>query len=71
MKPVTYVNFNERGLKPIVDELAKKHKQNVISVKASNIAKREDGFMLKTAMMTLESGQKIEIKIKANGAIYR
>ena len=71
MKPVTYVNFNERGLQPIVDELDKKHQQKVVGIKAPNMAKREDGFMLKTAMFTFESGQKLEIKIKANGSIYQ
>lgn len=67
---IGFVNFNERGLKPLADEL-KKHGQVVADIKASNIPKREDGFQVKSAMLTFESGQKIEIKIKANGSIFQ
>lgn len=67
---ISFVNFNERGLKPLVAEL-EKHDQAVASIKATNLPKREDGFQIKSAMLTFESGQKIEIKIKANGSIFQ
>jgi len=67
---ISYVNFNERGLAPLVDEL-KKHDQVVAGIKATNLPKREDGVAVKSALFTLESGQKLEIKIKANGSIFQ
>ncbi len=70
MKQINFVNFNERGLQPLVDEL-KKHDQEVASIKATNMPKREDGFSVKAALFTLESGQKLEVKIKANGSIFQ
>jgi chromosome segregation ATPase len=70
MKKISFDNFNERGLKPLADEL-KKHDQNVASIKATNVPKREDGFQIKSAMFTFDSGQKLEIKIKADGSIYQ
>lgn len=70
MNKISYVNFNEAGLKPIIDGL-RRRKQKVVSVKATNIPKREDGFLVKTAMLAFESGQKLEIKIKANGSIFQ
>ncbi|MFH1984768.1 MAG: hypothetical protein ABIL58_23250 [Pseudomonadota bacterium] len=71
MQKISYVNFNERGLKPIIDEIEKKHGMKVATVKAPNMPRREDGFSIKTAMINMESGQKLEIKIKANGSIYQ
>lgn len=70
LREISFDNFNERGLNPLVDEL-KKHDQNVAAIKATNLPKREDGFQIKSAMLTFESGQKLEIKIKADGSIFQ
>jgi hypothetical protein len=71
MKTIGFVNFNPKGLKPLTDELEKKHKLPVVDVKAPNMPKREDGFQVKTATFTFESGQKMVLKIKANGTIFQ
>lgn len=70
MNKISFVNFHERGLKPITDALSREG-QKVAGVKATNMPKREVGFQIKSAMITLESGQKLEIKIKANGSIFQ
>jgi vacuolar-type H+-ATPase subunit I/STV1 len=70
MKKISFVNFNPRGIKPLSDEF-KKHKLPVADVAATNIPKREDGFQIKTATLTFESGQKLMVKIKANGSIFQ
>ena len=71
MKKISFVNFNERGLKPLTDELERKHQLPAIDIKATNMPKREDGFQIKTATLTFESGQKLVIKIKSNGSIFQ
>jgi len=70
MNKISFVNFNPNGLEPLVKEL-KKNKLLVLDLVASNIPKREDGFQIKTATITFESGQKLAIKIKANGSIFQ
>lgn len=71
MNKISFVNFNSKGLKPLMDELKKKHQLPVLDVAATNMPKREDGFQIKVATLTFESGQKLAIKIKANGSIFQ
>ena len=71
MRKISFVNFNPKGLKPLVDQLKKKHELRVVDVTATNMPKREDGFQIKAATFTFESGQKLAIKIKANGSIFQ
>lgn len=67
---VSYVNFYEKALDPIVKAFVQ-NKLPVESVKATNIAKRENGISVKEAIVTFESGQKLSFKIKADGTVFQ
>jgi len=71
MDKINFTNFNEKGLSPITDALTQKHGQVIAKVDAPNMPKREDGFSVKTATITFESGQKLVLKIKGNGSIFQ
>jgi hypothetical protein len=71
MNKISFVNFNPKGLKPLVDQFKKNYELPVADIAATNMPKREDGFQIKAATLTFESGQKLAIKIKANGSIFQ
>jgi predicted nuclease with TOPRIM domain len=70
MIKIDFARFNEIGLKPIIKAFEKAGLP-VSSVDAKNIAKRESGFLCKTAIFQFESGQKLHLKAKANGSIFQ
>lgn len=67
---IGFVNFNEVGLKPLSDAFGKKGLA-VAQIKAPNIAKREAGQQVKRAQLIFETGQKLELAIKASGSIFQ
>lgn len=70
MIKIDFEKFNEIGLKPIIKEFEKEGLP-VAGVEGSNVAKRESGFLCKTAIFEFESGQKLHLKAKADGGIFQ
>ena len=71
-----FEEFNERGLKKVlrgleIKGLELKKDQGRFVVDATNKARREMGYLVKTATIHTESGQKIMVKAKADGSIYQ
>ena len=62
--------FNAQGLRSLV-RAVEKYGSKVTDIAANNVAKRESGFPVKTATLTMDSGQKVQIKIKADGGIFQ
>ncbi len=62
--------MTESGLKPLIKKF-ESHKLKVVSVDANNRAKRESGFLVKTAVLEFESGQKVTVRVKADGTVFQ
>jgi glucan-binding YG repeat protein len=67
---IDYVNFHEKMLDPIVKAFGN-NKLAVVNVKASNMAKRENGVAIKEAQFEFKSGQKLVLKVKADGGVFQ
>ena len=67
---IDFDKFDEKGLKPLTSML-KKHELEVAKIDATNRAKRDSGFQIKTATLTFMSGQKLALKIKADGDVFQ
>ena len=68
--------FNEQGLKAMLRQLEREGLElakdgNRYLVDATNKPRREMGYLVKTATIHTESGQKIMVKAKADGSIYQ
>ena len=70
MIKIDFDKFNEAGLKGILKQFEKENLP-VESVEATNKAKRELGFLVKSATFNFESGQKLLLKAKAGGSIFQ
>jgi len=67
---IDFDKFNKAGLKTIL----KKFETDglpVDDIEATNKAKRESGFLIKTATLVFSSGQKLMVKAKAGGGIFQ
>jgi hypothetical protein len=67
---VAFDQFDKRGLKSVLDAF-KKANMGVAATVADNKPKREAGYQVKTATLTLDSGQVVVLKIKAEGSLYQ
>lgn len=67
---IDFEKFNKTGLKPIIDKMEKLGLA-VANVEADNKGKRESGFLVKSATLAFESGQKLLLKAKAGGSIFQ
>jgi hypothetical protein len=65
-----FKNFNEKGLKKVLNAF-KKQQLPIKEVVANNRPKRESGYQVKAATLHFESGQKLLLKAKANGSIFQ
>jgi hypothetical protein len=65
-----YDKFDKKGLEKVSKQFDKESLP-VAEVKGDNKPKRENGFQVKTALITFESGQKLEVKAKADGGIFQ
>ena len=70
LEKISFVNFHEKGLDPLIT-MFNLGGVEVDTLKSNNIAKRESGVSVKTADVTFKSGQKLQLKIKANGTIFQ
>ena len=70
MIQIDFEKFNKPGLKPILEKFNQAGLP-VADVEATNKAKRESGFLVKSALITFESGQKLLVKAKAGGSIFQ
>lgn len=62
--------FDKAGLKDLLAAF-KKAGHPVKDVSATNRPKREMGFQVKTAVLEFDDGQKLQLKMKANGSIFQ
>lgn len=70
MIKIDFDKFNEAGLKDILKQFEKEDLP-VDSVEATNKAKRDMGFLVKSATFIFKSGQKLLLKAKAGGSIFQ
>jgi len=70
MISIDFKNFNERGLKKVINAFEKQD-LHIKEVVANNRPKRESGYQTKAATLHFESGQKLLLKAKANGSIFQ
>lgn len=62
--------LTESGLRPLIKKFAK-WKCPVSAVDAPNQAKRESGSLVKTFTLTFEDGQKMLVRVKADGTVFQ
>lgn len=67
---IDFEKFDKAGLKPVLKKFETAGIP-VEDVEATNKAKRESGFLMKTATLVFASGQKITVKIKAGGGVFQ
>lgn len=65
-----FETLTEAGLKPLLKKFAT-WKCPVASVDAPNKAKRESGFLVKNFTLTFEDGQKMLVRVKADGTVFQ
>ncbi len=70
MLTIDFNKFDKKGMKKVLD-LFDKAALPVSDVEANNKATREAGYSIKQATITLESGQVLVLKIKAEGSLYQ
>ncbi|MBF0121171.1 MAG: hypothetical protein HQK79_20250 [Desulfobacterales bacterium] len=70
MTHINFERFDKNGLKPILDKIESQNLK-VVEIEADNKAKRESGFLVKKAVLIFESGQKLQLKAKADGTIFQ
>ena len=67
---IDFDKFDKAGLKPVLKKFEAAGLP-VEDVEATNKAKRESGFLLKTATLTFSSGQKLIVRAKAGGGVFQ
>lgn len=67
---INFEKFDKAGLKPVIKKLEALG-LSVDDIEATNKAKRESGFLLKTATILFSSGQKLMVKAKSGGGIFQ
>ncbi|WP_028325827.1 hypothetical protein [Desulfatirhabdium butyrativorans] len=67
---IDFDKFDKTGLKPILKKFETAG-LTVDDIEAPNKAKRESGFLIKTAVLVFASGQKLTVKAKAGGGIFQ
>ena len=70
MVALDFENYNKKGLQSLLQKLEKAGLP-VKDVVADNKSKRENGYAVKSATLTFESGQSLVLKIKAGGSLYQ
>lgn len=65
-----FARFDEQGLKKVVAEF-KKAGLVVTDIDADNKPKRESGVQTKTAILYLQDGQNITLRVTAQGDVYQ
>jgi len=67
---IDFDKFDKAGLKPVLKKFETAG-MSIEDVEATNKAKRESGFLIKTATLIFSSGQKLMVKAKAGGGIFQ
>lgn len=67
---IDFEKFDKAGLKPVLKKFETAGLP-IEDVEATNKAKRESGFLMKTATLIFASGQKLAVKIKAGGGVFQ
>lgn len=62
--------MTEAGLRPTATKF-EKHGLKVVKIEGGNTARRESGFLVKDATFTFEDGQKMVIRVKADGTVFQ
>lgn len=65
-----FEKITEKGLAPVI-KLFQKNTCPVAKTEATNKAKRESGFLLKDFTLHFEDGQKVLVRIKADGTVFQ
>lgn len=71
--PNVQIDFNKvtkSGLKNI-SKMFSRRGLNISDISATNRPKRESGYPVKTAIFLFESGQKLFVKVKSDGAVFQ
>ena len=70
MVTIEFEDYTKKGLKSLLQKFDKAGLP-VKETVADNKSKRENGYAIKAAMLTFESGQTLVLKIKAGGSLYQ
>jgi hypothetical protein len=65
-----FEKLTEAGLKPVVRKI-EKHGLTVASIKATNKAKRMSGYLTKSVIFVFDTGQQLEVLVKADGTVFQ
>jgi chromosome segregation ATPase len=65
-----FEKITKSGLMPLTKKFAR-WKVEVADIEATNKPKRESGMQIKSAMLKISTGQKLEIKVKNTGTIFQ
>jgi uncharacterized protein (DUF3084 family) len=67
---LNFDRMTESGLKPLTKKL-EGHGLKITDIKATNRPKRESGFLTKAAMFEFDTGQKLMVRVKADGTVFQ
>lgn len=67
---IDFEKFDKAGLKPVLKKFETAGLP-IEDVEATNKARRESGFLMKTAVLIFASGQKLAVKMKAGGSVFQ
>jgi len=67
---IDFDKFDKAGLKAVIKKFETAGLP-VEDIEATNKAKRESGFLIKTATLVFTSGQKLAVKAKAGGGVFQ
>lgn len=62
--------MTETSLRPFIKKF-EKWGVHISKIEASNVGKRESGFLLKDALFIFEDGQKMLVKVKSDGTVFQ
>lgn len=62
--------MTETNLRPFIKKF-EKWGVHISKIEASNVGKRESGFLLKDALFIFEDGQKMLVRVKSDGTVFQ
>lgn len=62
--------MTETSLRPFIKKF-EKWGVHISKIEASNVGKRESGFLLKDALFIFEDGQKMLVRVKSDGTVFQ
>ncbi|WFQ78109.1 hypothetical protein PXH59_00230 (plasmid) [Xenorhabdus sp. SF857] len=65
-----YAQFNEKGLKKVIDEF-NRHELQITTIEADNKSIRQSGVQTKKATLHFADGQKLTLQATAQGSIFQ